>query len=752
DVVGNLTFAPDPSFTGTAVVNYTVKDDVDGISNVASVNIVVSGNTPPVLDLDADNGSGVSGSGYATSVLDAAVGDIIVDSDVLITDGSDSYIESATIILTNRPDGINEILEVEGTLPAGITISDPYSNADGKLVLSGTAELDDYQNALKLIRYSNTATNQDTSDRIITITVNDGTDDSNTATSTFSIGCDNYPKFTFANSTYVPSSGSGAGTLGAQYNFPNVDAPTNSTYAIIEITAMQNAELKNIDNTTLGYSTSFQPTVDPLNQVAGDVYIDFKISFFANADDSPVNYGNMAIVSQDIDGNNIDTDYVGYKDSPGVILQQSNNIDRDQDGQYVTFEANTTVGVTSTDVEAQKAHTVYGTFTNTSFFEIRAGIKYQGVTNDIDRTLLYDMYNTCIINTLTPFKSTPNSASKTITLDEDETFVFSDVDFSFKDMDGDGFEAIVIASLPTNGTLRYNGTPVNATDVSTSFEFTDKTLFSFAPAANGFGNPYANFVFQVKDDSNHPQTEFAALVDTIFFKIYPVNDAPVASNDNFTLEEGGTLTVNDADGTTTGGNSNDDGILVNDLDVDGDALTISLISGPLYNANNFVLNADGTFTYIHDGSENFSDSFTYSITDPDGLTSTTTVNITITPVNDPPKIDLDGDNSSGATAFDYFSSYQENGSAVNIADPDIVITDNDAGAVIQSATIILTNRPDGTNEGLSVVGTLPGALVISDSYDNADGQLVISGSGTPAEYEAAIQLIFYQNSTTGIDV
>ena len=31
-----------------------------------------------------------------------------------------------------------------------------------------------------------------------------------------------------------------------------------------------------------------------------------------------------------------------------------------------------------------------------------------------------------------------------------------------------------------------------------------------------------------------------------------------------------------------------------------------------------TLNADGTFSYTHDGSENFSDSFTYRLTDNDG--------------------------------------------------------------------------------------------------------------------------------------
>ena len=57
------------------------------------------------------------------------------------------------------------------------------------------------------------------------------------------------------------------------------------------------------------------------------------------------------------------------------------------------------------------------------------------------------------------------------------------------------------------------------------------------------------------------------------------------------------------------------------------------MSGPTY-ASTFNLNSDGTFDYTHDGSENFSDSFTYRVTDNDGQTSDASVTITVTPVSD----------------------------------------------------------------------------------------------------------------------
>ena len=93
----------------------------------------------------------------------------------------------------------------------------------------------------------------------------------------------------------------------------------------------------------------------------------------------------------------------------------------------------------------------------------------------------------------------------------------------------------------------------------------------------------------------------------------------------------------------------------------------------------------------------------------DSNTATTTINIT--PVNDAPVLDLDGDNSSGATDNkDYKTTFTE-GTAVNIGDSDVSITDVD-DINIESATITLGSRPDGdTVESLLAVSythlTLP---------------------------------------------
>ena len=50
---------------------------------------------------------------------------------------------------------------------------------------------------------------------------------------------------------------------------------------------------------------------------------------------------------------------------------------------------------------------------------------------------------------------------------------------------------------------------------------------------------------------------------------------------------------------------------------------------------------------------------------------------TITDNDQPPAIDLDGNDSSGAVGNDYTTTFTENGAAVAIGDVDIVITDVD---------------------------------------------------------------------------
>ncbi len=100
--------------------------------------------------------------------------------------------------------------------------------------------------------------------------------------------------------------------------------------------------------------------------------------------------------------------------------------------------------------------------------------------------------------------------------------------------------------------------------------------------------------------------------------------APVALADAFTVTEGAAVTS-----ASTGVN-----VLTNDTDADGGTLKAVLNTAPTH--GKIVLNADGSFTYTHDGSEATSDSFTYSASDGVNVSAPVAVSITVTPVNDAP--------------------------------------------------------------------------------------------------------------------
>jgi Bacterial Ig domain len=139
---------------------------------------VVVGATPPELDLDANNSNG-SGADYTATFTTGRPATPITDTDVLITDSSSTTIASASITLAinRQPD---DLLTINGALPAGIVASS-YDPATGKLTLTGSASLADYEIALHQVGYSDNTTPPFTGDRVFEITVNDGTQNSNFA-------------------------------------------------------------------------------------------------------------------------------------------------------------------------------------------------------------------------------------------------------------------------------------------------------------------------------------------------------------------------------------------------------------------------------------------------------------------------------------------------------------------------------------------------------------------------------------------
>ena len=103
--------------------------------------------------------------------------------------------------------------------------------------------------------------------------------------------------------------------------------------------------------------------------------------------------------------------------------------------------------------------------------------------------------------------------------------------------------------------------------------------------------------------------------DTV--QVTAANRAPVAVDDSYTVAQGGALAVNAATG-----------VLANDSDADGDALTAILVGAT---PTGLVFNSDGSFTYTPPAGFSGTTTFQYKANDGIADSNTVTVTITVTP-------------------------------------------------------------------------------------------------------------------------
>lgn len=139
---------------------------------------------------------------------------------------------------------------------------------------------------------------------------------------------------------------------------------------------------------------------------------------------------------------------------------------------------------------------------------------------------------------------------------------------------------------------------------------------------------------------------------------------------------------------------------------------------------------------------------TVQVTDSDSLRSN--LALSILSLRLPPTVDLDSNDSSGASGSDYTNRFFAGSGAVSAADVDVATTDD--GANLASATITLTNRPDGNVESLSIDptagGTVPSGTITATAYNSTTGQLTLSGNTTLENYQKVLATLKYNNTAT----
>ncbi len=209
---------------------------------------------------------------------------------------------------------------------------------------------------------------------------------------------------------------------------------------------------------------------------------------------------------------------------------------------------------------------------------------------------------------------------------------------------------------------------------------------------------------------------------TTIIAVTPVDDAPVAQDDSYTLAVDAPLNVAAP------------GVLANDADPDS-AITAQLVSGPA-NAANFVFNADGSFQYMPASTFFGVDTFIYRASDGGLNSADVIVSIDVTrPFSTVSTTDADGNTtftttdaqgnqpwSSQSSSFDNMG--QQTGATVNYRD-----------GTVQSAAFNTTGQPWSQQ---NFIFDAQGQLTdVSVSYDD--------GSVQGAHYDTTGQPWSHQN-------
>ncbi len=312
---------------------------------------------------------------------------------------------------------------------------------------------------------------------------------------------------------------------------------------------------------------------------------------------------------------------------------------------------------------------------------------------------------------VTPVNNAPVSSNVSLTTDED-TPVNGQVVAT--DTDNDLLNYAVSAN-PTNGTVSLNATT---------------GAFIYTPNTNYNGSD--SFIVTISDGNGGTTTS------TVTIGVTPVNDAPVSSNVSLTTDEG--TSVNGQIAAT---------------DADNDSLSYSISTGP---TNGTVsLNATtGAFIYTPNTNYNGSDSFIVIISDGNGGTTTSTVTVGVTSVNDAPvssnvslttdedipvngqvvATDADNDSlsysiSTGPTngtvslnaatgAFVYTPNTNYNGSDSFI----VTVSDGNGGTTTSTVTVGVTPVNDAPNTSPAVASGLEDTLIaVTFSGSDLDGSL-----------------------------
>ena len=639
---GDFTYTPNAGFNGLDTFTYTASDGNGGTRD-ATVFITVSNTPPSAIDdsytLAEDtsfsptvgvddlllNDSDPDGESLTTNLVTAAANGTLA----LSTDGTFTYTPHTNFVGTDSfvyeaVDPRNGRSQATVTLNVTPTPDAPIATDDAYQVLSGssftpTHGVDDLlQNDV------------DPDGDALTVNLSAITEPSNGTLTLVSDG-------TF---TYTPNSGFG-GTDSFEYQIDDGTGRTANAWATIDVNRAPVA----LEDAYSGTEDSFITATSGVNDLLlNDFDPDTGDSISINTIPviGPAN-GSVGIAS---DGS---FTYVPNSDFFGT----DSFIYEISDGRGGTAQATATLTIAGVNDAPVTVNDSYSVNEDTLLFPVLGlndlianDTDVDGDTLSVTTTPVTDVANgTLILNSDGTFQYSPNQD-------------FNGTDsFAYEVTDGAGGSAIGVATITVNAVndapvatpdtysvnednglsvtagvdgLLDNDTDVDVADtlsinISNSTEPSNGTLllfgsgsFNYIPDPDFFGTD--SFSYEVSDGNG------GTAIGSVTINVLPINDAPIATNDHFTISEDFPLA------TMLGIND----LIANDTDIENDPITVNTTPVTNVSDGTLVLNSDGSFLYTPDENYNGVVSFSYEISDGNGGTDIGQVTISVLSVNDAP--------------------------------------------------------------------------------------------------------------------
>ena len=445
------------------------------------------------------------------------------------------------------------------------------------------------------------------------------------------------------------------------------------------------------DGDALTYSIKFQPfaglaSVDQNGVLTFTPEQDQEISsspFIVVVDD---NRGGIAEVVVQIGINSINDapvatggEFSGDEDLPIIGVLYGSDPDRND---RITYSVDTDpVHGTVTLQGGRFTYTPDPEFSGTDSFEYRLTDR-AGETDTATMSLTVRPINDGPVIRSIELEGLDNTNS--ITINEDETISGRVIAF---DAEGDPF------TLTAQSSFSFQ-----------NIDFAADGSFVFTPGENYNGPDGIDFTLRNDDGQTYEES--------IVITVNRVNDAPVAQDDQFILNEDNaiwsTLFADDPDFG--------DAISSDEPPEAREAHSFSLL-GDASNGT-VAVRAEGSFTYSPDADFFGEDSFTYSVTDRAGAVDTGTITLRVDPVNDAPV----GENVS-------FSGEE-----------DTVISGMLSASDVEGDMLSFSlAEDDGPVPGVPAVPSIPGILGIPGIAGSADSAPIPAVVSRPASFEASTE-------------